>query len=102
MVAQLFTFICEIGGGTYIAQASGSNVEDAVRKWALQIPHEIWAGNLAERVSAKVIDDLEGGECPPTPLEGVSGVWCVTGLIDDSSFFINIVETVWTPDVGGE
>ena len=100
MTVRLFTFICEIGGGTYCAQAYGADVESAVREWTARIRRERWVERLSEQVADQVIQDWDERDLPPVKLDGLSGVWCMSGLVDEIQFFVNIVESAWAPNAG--
>ncbi|HEX8618476.1 MAG TPA: hypothetical protein VF911_12880 [Thermoanaerobaculia bacterium] len=78
----MFTFIAEHDGATDLEQVTGSTLEEAVRAWN-EAP-----GHL--RLSA---DRLEGD--PPTPLDGLRGVWCFSGLDElDTLYIVHVIETV--------
>lgn len=97
MAKHLFTFLCEIGGGTYIAQARASDVVSAACEWASSVRKEKWVDDLSGRVADVVIRELGDPDSAPVPLTGLSGVWCMGGLIDDDQYFLNIVKSAWAP-----
>lgn len=96
---HLFTFICEIGGGTYCSQVHAPDPESAVRVWATKIRDEAWADNLSTPVADVVINDLDHLNLPPAALDGLSGVWCMTGSIDNDHLLVTIVKSAWAPTV---
>lgn len=77
----LFTFIAEHDGSTELEQVTSMNLHDAVRRW-----------NAKDGGSRIPLDRLDLDE--PTPVEGLDGVWCFSGI--DQSEKLYIVHVVRT------
>jgi len=71
-----YTFVLDWHVGTYVAQASGTDVGAALGAWARSTSDE---DDLA-RVRAAFLDRRAVGE--PVLLEGLLGVWCVSADVD--------------------
>lgn len=86
---KCYTFVLEFGGGTYIAQHAGQDLNDATRAYAqaiLSSPH--LPGAVFE---AAVL--LELSDYGPTAIDGMHGVWCMSCLIGQQMALLNIIQT---------
>jgi hypothetical protein len=85
----LFTFILEIGGGTYISQYAGRSAEQALKKWASTEP-----SGLARLTGAQAtaIRQQIGNE-QLISIEGVQNVWCITASIGRRLAVLNVIKS---------
>jgi hypothetical protein len=87
---HLYTFVLEHAGGTYIAQESATNLEDAIRRWTddFAIKSSIQLGATAvERLRAAFVGQR------PVPIEGMRDVWCISSSIGTGLVLVHIVHT---------
>ena len=95
MSERLFTIVCDFRGGTYVSQVDASDVRDAVRAWtdilAKERPIARASSYLAKSIAAN------RNEFPPVALDGLTGVWCITGKCGGDFMLANIIETVLIP-----
>ena len=86
----LYTFVFEYAGGTYVSQVTAASLKAAVRRWAVELPADK-IDDFGPASKARLIEDAaaEG----PTPIEGLSNVWCLTALVRGKLALINIVRT---------
>lgn len=87
---QLFTFILEFRGGTYISQYRGRGPREAFQRWlagqAVDLAgywHPRTVNHLFQNLAAEV----------PVSIKGVVGVWCVMGSVPRSVALLNIVRS---------
>ena len=86
---NLYTFILEYKGGTYISQCKAKDVLRAIKKYSkLIVNHELLPGSLLR----DAIDE-EVKNYSPTPVSGLVGVWVVTPIIKKEMAIINIIES---------
>jgi hypothetical protein len=85
----LYTFILEYRGGTYISQTNATTLVDAIRGWiAVHTEDSLATWDLSRHKLEFFIE-----ENPTVALADTTGVWCVTGTIDDHFALLNIVDT---------
>ena len=88
---DLYTFIMEYKGGTYISQVEAHNLYEA---------RKIWAGELntseiqyfGPKAKTQLIEQMNDPENEPVELEGLTNVWCDGATINGSLALINIVK----------
>lgn len=85
-----FTFLADYKGGTYISQYSADNLKEALFLWGSNLALEYFK----EKEKRKVLEQIEVGEFPPSPIDGIDNVWFDHYSIYGNSLFLNIVETV--------
>ncbi len=88
---NLYTFILEFLGGTFIYQIKGVSPEDAMLNWVNKL-------NL-EEIGAKdytvkdIINDIKLLEKKPNNIEDVKNVWCIGFEINDEYALTHIIKT---------
>jgi hypothetical protein len=87
---ELFTFIFEFEGGSYIRQVEAASWKDAPRAWAngFNGPEDWTEGDAAE-LAQELEDDLVG----PVAIRETEGVWCFHPEIRGEVRFVNYVRT---------
>ncbi|MCP4350393.1 MAG: hypothetical protein GY795_33410 [Desulfobacterales bacterium] len=83
---NLYTFVLDYKGGTYISQVTDNLPEDAVKKWIDKLDPE----QIGIKTASKVISDPDENI---SPLDTLKNVWCMTFMIDDELALVNIVKT---------
>lgn len=88
MASELFTFIMDFGGGTYVSQVPGP-FSDACRLWArsldlTEVPLTEDARNLLTR---------EADDESLTAIAGLENVWCFSPLIGEGLAVVHVVRT---------
>jgi hypothetical protein len=95
MKKELYTYIMEFRGGTYITQVQSDSLIDSVLSWTLQIEKELdeikFVGSktiiqIRNMISNKTIDE-------PMPLTGLNNVWYLGISVSIGYLRINIVKT---------
>lgn len=86
---HLYTILLEYAGGTYVAQTGATDEQAAVRAWHDKLRASRIADAVSEEVAA-AFDEAAGG---PVPLNGFTGVWCVTAIASQGLALVNIVRT---------
>jgi hypothetical protein len=90
MTPQLYTFIVEYKGGTYVSQIRSSNPPMAVSDWPRLLPEQELSQWDLDR--DQLVGIITAGDA--VPLRDRIGVWCLTGVDDaDEQLLINIVRT---------
>ena len=85
----------EYRGVTYISQVDAADVVAALRKWVENLNFQPIAGfgskrkiALVEYIQSEIADGLL-----PTPIEGVTNVWCATGRCRGGFMLIDMIKT---------
>lgn len=88
---ELYTFIMEYAGGTYISQVRSNDRLGAMRKWVeeLDVKSIKW---FSEKRKRKLIDDDFKDEVPVL-LQECTNVWCFCLRLQKGIALINIIET---------
>jgi hypothetical protein len=89
MTNQLFTIMCEFGGGTYLSQVHAPDEQQALIAWSEVLRRERQMGDDALLIACAAAarqDDL-------TAIEGLSGVWCWSGMVESRLILTNIVRS---------
>ena len=87
---NLYTFIMEFKGGTYISQVSATSPRLACVKWAKHLKAEEIFG-LGQRGQLALIKEMQ--EEKPVRIHYTKGVWCVSALIRGQLALVNMVRT---------
>jgi hypothetical protein len=70
---DLFTFVLEFYGGTYISQARARTPEEAMRKWGRELVVRDIKG-LGDKTKAVLVEELNDEYL--SPVKTVENVWC--------------------------
>lgn len=87
---NLYTFVLEYEGGTYISQIEADSPNNGSK---------LWAENLDEREiynfgsKSKEILLAQISEETPVPIMNIENVWCVSYIIRGKLALVNIVQT---------
>jgi len=87
---QLYTFILDFKGGTYISQFRGSSPEEALQNWIARVEIEPIQG-LKEKHRVKLQESFD--EDGFVPIDTVANVWCYSFLLKRNSGLLNFVCT---------
>ncbi len=83
---NLYTFVLDYKGGTYISQAIDNLPGDAVKKWIKKLNLE----QIGIKTTSKVISNPDENI---SPLDTLKNVWCMTFMINGELALVNIVKT---------
>jgi hypothetical protein len=88
-MSDLYTVVCECGGGTYISQVNARSPADASSVWleAEEVSDSI-SEETREQIKDGLTDDL------PVAIGGCHNVWCCTSNASQGLVLINLVRTV--------
>ncbi len=87
-MSQLFTFVLDFDGGTYLTQESGT-LEEAREKWLLTGLQNLESLSTAAR--KELMDSFAEDEA--TLVNNVRNVWCLSGLANGRLAMLHIVKT---------
>lgn len=92
MSGRLHSVICEFRGGTYVSQHLAADEIDAVRLWSAMLAREKpiprASAHLATNALRTLAEDLR-----PTPLDGLSGIWCFVTQVGEDIALCHLVLT---------
>lgn len=94
---NLFTFLVEFKGGTYIRQIDADSIHSAF---------DIWKDGELENVAklsntlSSLIQDEIGTDL--VEIDGCLNVWCLSSSVDGVFFLMNIVATARSQDLEGK
>ncbi len=86
---QLYTFIAEYSGGTFVSQVRASSITLAKSLWAQQMSLEVLGIPESKRAAFLVSVADEAAVL----LSGTKGVWCAAPTVNDTMMLIHIVKT---------
>lgn len=96
MMADTYTFVLDVGGGTYMSQNVGNTVINALKVWA-ESPDaavikafEADDGMKLKRAVDSIVASPEG----VVPIAGLKSAWFVSLKIDNAAGFLNIIRTM--------
>jgi len=90
MSSDLFTFICEYQGGTYVSQVLAIDHEKALAEWAALLRKEQPIEGASDHIAQAACDELNS---QVVPLTGLTGVWCWSATVMDELALVNIVRS---------
>lgn len=90
MASDLFTFICEYEGGTYVSQVLAIDHEKALVEWATLLRKEQRIEGASDHIAQAACDELYSHI---VPLTGLTGVWCWSATVMDDLALVNIVRS---------
>jgi hypothetical protein len=85
MNRELFTFILDYKGGTYISQVR-STLGDACEEWIRGLAEPELNNHKPELIT-------EVQSQTPTPIDGLLNIWCVSALLQGELALVHIVKT---------
>ncbi len=88
---NLYTFIMDFRGGTYIDQLTAPNENEAVLKWAKQL-NVRYIGTKTKQLFIKELPERLK-EFAPKPIDEIKNVWCFTYQFKTGYGIINIIKT---------
>lgn len=91
MTAHRYTIVCEYRGGTYVSQVVGDDVCEAVRLWTDYLLREEPIPRCSTLLARSVASSLD--DDPPVSLDGLSGVWSISGTYGGNFMLANVVES---------
>jgi hypothetical protein len=97
MTSYKYTVVCEFRGGTYVSQVAGGDVRDAVSAWIDYLAREKPIPHFSEHLARSVAVNLD--DTPPVPLDGLSGVWCISGSCEGDFMLANIIASASSTNV---
>ena len=89
---NLYTFLLDYAGGTYVSQYAGSSHTKAFERWLVAEPVKL-ERRLRVRLAKKLArEHAEVGD-PPAPLDGLQNVWCWTASLTRGLALVTVVMT---------
>jgi hypothetical protein len=88
---EVYTFIMDYLGGTYISQIEANDIKNAMHKWIKDLLVEEIEG-FTENDRRRIIEDNFIDE-EPTLLNGLSNTWHFLVLTKKGTGFVNFVKT---------
>jgi hypothetical protein len=86
--SELYTFVLDFDGGTYIAQVEGP-LQDACEAW---LRGELGKIEALDRVGQQeLIESISDEE--PTLIDGLENVWCLSGVANGILALVHVVKT---------
>ena len=89
---ELYTFVCEFRGGTYISQVRADDEVQAVRNWAELLVRERPMSRPSSYIARNAIQDLDWLDLP-VAIRDLVGVWCISGIVGGDLYLTDIVRT---------
>lgn len=87
-MTQLYTFVLEYAGGTYVSQYRGETLIAAMQSWSSAEQAKLagqWSGEIVELLFERL------GNNEPVRLDGLQHVWCVSASVSSDLALLNIV-----------
>lgn len=88
---NLYTFVLDFAGGTYVSQVRASNAHDASIEWvrAVGLNHL----NISDEDIKSVLAEIMELDEEPVKLAELTNVWCISFLLKDKLALVNIIKT---------
>lgn len=90
---NLYTFIIDYRGGTYINQITAINIEAVCEIWLKNLDYHVMT-KFGHKSYKKLCKLWQNSEEQVVPISSTIHVWCITYSIKKSLFLVNIVQTV--------
>ena len=87
---NVYTFLLEYKGGTYLSQIKAESPQNALTKWSESLSVTEIKG-LGEKTKEQLIKDTKLEE--PCLIEGMSNVWCATFVLANNLALLHYVQT---------
>jgi hypothetical protein len=87
---ELYTFLMEFRGGTYISQVSSSTLVDAVKAWAYELSVD-GIKHLGIKGKNEIIKNID--EIDLSPIDTVINVYCFCLRIKAGFIIVNVIKT---------
>lgn len=88
---QLFTFVLDYAGGTYVSQYRGRSRREALLRWLAGEPRtleELVKHPISHQLAAAL---AERGRL--VPLEGLQNAWCCSASLPRGLALLNVIKT---------
>ena len=86
----MYTFILDWKGGTYLQQAKGSTVYEAMWLWARDFD-PAGVSDLEPPFARELNTELDDEN--PTQITGLVNTWCISVVVQDALALIHVVRT---------
>jgi hypothetical protein len=94
---NLYTFVLEYRGGTYISQVVAETAQKACNAWAKSLDASK-IKHLGIKSKNLLIEELQEDYNELVPLSGLQNTWCTSATVRNHLALINIIETVFQKD----
>lgn len=94
---NLYTFIVDYKGGTYISQVNAINIESACEIWLKSLDYNGMT-KFGHKSYKKLCWLWENDEEKLVALQSTIHVWCFSYSIKKSLFLVNVIKTVQATD----
>jgi hypothetical protein len=92
-MADLFTFIFEYDGGTYMSQYTGRTSREAFRRWLAREPAKLEA--IAKlRLKDRLLSQYNSFDKELVPIDRLVNAWCWTAVLPKGLALLNFVKTI--------
>lgn len=88
---KLFTIILDFDGGTYLSQTVLEDIIELPRTLDTVIPWDVLPKSISEPAKAQFLVDISSS--PPTLLDGLKNIWCMSAELGEKLAILHVVET---------
>jgi hypothetical protein len=88
---KLFTLVLDYCGGTYVSQANCGTLTELGSILYRAIDWNALSDHLSEKEKHQFLEDLM--EIAPTPIDGLTNVWCSSARLGKAMAIVHIIET---------
>ena len=88
---RLFTFVLDYRGGTYVSQATCRTIGEIVSVLDGAIDWKALPNDVSESAKQRFLEEV--AEIPPSPIDGLRNVWCISARLGKSMAILHVVET---------
>ena len=82
-----YTIVIDYMGGTYLRQLEAASIDECQAR-----VHEVMDWDALAPVPTERAIDF-GEDNTPSPIKGLTNVWCLSGFIDEEVVLIHVVAT---------
>ena len=95
-MSDIYTFVLDVDGGTYMSQKDGDSVRDALKVWASSPDADVLkAFGTDDNVAiGQAVESIAASPEGVIPISGLKSVWFVNLQINNADGFLNIIRTL--------
>ncbi|WP_331345886.1 hypothetical protein [Cellvibrio sp. UBA7661] len=90
---ELFTFLVDFDGGTFISQYQEESLQAATLSWAEKLDSQVFP-DITEKAWSDLIAQVNEPDNQPVAVSGLKNVWCSSYLVGSTVLIVHIVSTI--------
>jgi len=92
-VKELFTFLVDFDGGTFISQHQAGSLSAAILSWVETFDFSVFT-DVSKKDWSNLIAQVHEPDKQPVAVNGLKNTWCASYLVGGRILIVHIVNTV--------